>query len=396
MSDGVVSVSEITRNIKRVIEQYVPYVAVSGEISNFKPHYSGHFYFTLKDYQAQLSVVMWRSKAEQVPIAMDDGLQIICHGQITVYERSGRYQLIADRVEAVGQGDLQARFEAMKQELFERGYFEESLKKAIPRFPERIGIITSPTGAAIRDMASIAARRNPSVELVLRPTAVQGASAAADIAMAIEAFNHTRSVDLIIIGRGGGSLEDLWAFNERIVADAVYYSTLPIVSAVGHEVDWTISDFVADMRAATPSAAIELTVPDRNELLALLADTQARVQFLLRQRISTAEQHLKAVSNHYLLHKPAEYVRQRGELLSQLRLQLKSALSDWSQRRQYVLDQHRQAVQNLNPEQVLKRGFSLVYQAETLISTAGNLSSGRTRIRFADGERNVEVTVDDE
>ena len=245
MIHTTLSITEVTRKIKDLIETGLPTVQIEGEISNYRPHFSGHAYFSLKDDFAQISAVMWKSYVAKLGFDLEDGQKVVCTGNITVYEKTGRYQINVSSMEEAGKGDLQKQFEALKKSLYEKGYFDELRKKKLPAYPQRIGIVTSPTGAAIKDIISVAERRNPSVQLVLRPAQVQGNGSAKDIATAINEFNEYGDIDVLIIGRGGGSLEDLWAFNEEIVADAIYHSKISIISAVGHEIDISISDFTS-------------------------------------------------------------------------------------------------------------------------------------------------------
>lgn len=255
MQDEPLSVSQLTHTIKGVVESGIGEVAVAGEVSNYKHHSSGHHYFTLKDQNSQIPCVMWRSRT--ITFRPEDGMRVVARGKVTVYAVQGKYQLDCTSMQPEGVGDLYAAFEQLKRDLAERGYFDPARKKSLPRMPLRVGIATSETGAAIRDMVSTIERRLPIVSIVLRPTLVQGEGSAADIAKAITDLEGA-AVDVIIIGRGGGSIEDLWSFNTREVANAMYSCSVPVVSAVGHETDVTIADFVADVRAATPTAAAEL------------------------------------------------------------------------------------------------------------------------------------------
>ena len=262
------SVSAATALVKQCLEQGIGPLWVEGEICDFVAHRSGHFYFTVKDAEAQLRCVMFRGANLRLRFLPRDGMQCALFGRVTVYARNGQYQLIAERLHPVGEGELQAAFLALKERLEQEGLFAPERKRRLPAIPESIGIVTSPTGAAIRDIQRVLRRRWPPIRIVLRPTVVQGREAAADIVAGIRALDRRQDIDVIIIGRGGGSLEDLWAFNEEGVARAVAAARLPVISAVGHEIDFTIADFVADLRAPTPSAAAELAVPDAREVLA--------------------------------------------------------------------------------------------------------------------------------
>lgn len=262
----IYTVSQITRLIKGKLETEFFEVWVEGEISNLRAPVSGHIYFTLKDDSAQIQIVMFRSRANSLKFNLEDGLKILVCGKVTVYEARGNYQIIADRIEPRGLGALQLAFEKLKGKLSEEGLFDEDNKKPIPEFPQKIGIVTSPTGAAIRDILNILDRRFRGVNVLIAPSRVQGDEAAEEIAEGIKNLNMMKDIDVIIVTRGGGSLEDLWPFNEEIVARAIYRSKIPVISAVGHEIDFTISDFVADRRAPTPSAAAEIAIPSVDEL----------------------------------------------------------------------------------------------------------------------------------
>jgi len=265
-SEHIYTVTELTRGIRSLLEANFGRVWVCGEVSNLKRHSSGHVYFTLKDDQSQLSIVFFKSDAARLRFKLEDGLQLNIEGRITVYERRGNYQLIASTAEPVGYGALQLAFEQLKKRLGEEGLFDEERKKPLPRFPQRIGVVTSPTGAAIRDILNVIERRFSTVEVILYPSLVQGEGAAEQISAGIGTLDREGKVDVIIAGRGGGSLEDLWAFNEEVVACAIFECKTPVVSAVGHEIDFTIADFVADLRAPTPSAAAELVVQERETI----------------------------------------------------------------------------------------------------------------------------------
>jgi exodeoxyribonuclease VII large subunit len=288
MSEKTYSVSEITSKIKHLLEDSFPPIWVSGEISNFKHHSSGHLYFSLKDQRAQIRCVMFKSAASRLTFQPEHGMQVRLYGNLGVFEVQGSYQLYVEVMEPAGLGALHLAFERLKKMLQSEGLFDESRKKSLPVFPNRIGLVTSETGAAIRDIIHVITRRYPLVQLDLIPVRVQGAGAAADIARAILAFDHITNSDrpdLLIIGRGGGSLEDLWAFNEESVARAIADCSIPIISAVGHEIDFTISDFVADRRAPTPSAAAEMAVPERMDLLRQLSGYRDRMTLVLKQTL---------------------------------------------------------------------------------------------------------------
>jgi exodeoxyribonuclease VII large subunit len=314
----IYTVTEITRGIKGLLEETFGRIWVCGEVSNLKKHTSGHVYFTLKDNQSQLSIVMFRRDASRLRFNIEDGLQLNISGRISVYERRGNYQLIASRAEPVGYGALQLAFEQLKARLEEEGLFDEDKKKPLPRFPQRIGVITSATGAAFRDILNVIDRRFSSVEVILYPSLVQGEGAAEQIAAGIAALDGEVSVDVIIAGRGGGSLEDLWAFNEEIVARAIFACETPIVSAVGHEIDFTIADFVADMRAPTPSAAAELVVRERDSIISEIARLRESLARSVDTFLVDFEHRLEIALSSYGFRRPADMLLQGEQRLDDL------------------------------------------------------------------------------
>lgn len=277
LSPKIHSVAELTRRIRASLEGEFVEVWVSGEISNFRSPASGHFYFTLKDSQAQLAAVMFRGANGNLPFKLSDGLEVICHGRVTVYEARGQYQIVVDHCEPKGIGALQLAFEQLKKKLHGEGLFDSRHKKPLPFLPKIIGVVTSATGAAFQDIVKVLHRRFSGVHVILAPVRVQGEGAAEEIAEAIRLLNRRRDIDVMIVGRGGGSLEDLWAFNEEAVARAIFDSRIPVISAVGHEIDFTIADFTADLRAPTPSAAAEIAVPKREDLLARVAELKQQL-----------------------------------------------------------------------------------------------------------------------
>jgi len=279
----ILSISELTQLIKFQLEQSFDYLWVEGEISNFRMPSSGHFYFTLKDEKSQIRVVMFKSQNRTLEFAPEDGLSVICRGRLNVYETRGEYQLILDYLEPKGLGALQLAFEQLKQRLAQEGLFDPEHKKPLPQLPKKIGIVTSPTGAAIRDILNIIERRFANVGILIYPVKVQGEGAAQEIASALDELNRMPGIDVIILTRGGGSIEDLWPFNEEVVARAIYHSEIPVISAVGHEVDFTIADFVADLRAPTPSAAAELVVRNKDDLIYNLNTVYVRLKNSIRK-----------------------------------------------------------------------------------------------------------------
>ena len=316
----VFSVTDLTRRVKDLLEEKFPSLWVEGEISNVRSPSSGHVYFTLKDANAQLAVVLFRGVAAKVGFALKDGLQVIAFGDVSVYERSGQYQLVARQLLPKGLGALQLAFEELKQRLAKEGLFDTARKKPIPTLPQHIGLVTSPTGAAIRDFLNIINRRFPNVHVVINPVRVQGNGAATEIAAAIDEFNALHAsgrlpLDVLIVTRGGGSLEDLWAFNDEAVARALARSKIPTISAVGHEIDFTISDFVADLRAPTPSAAAELVVKAKDEYTRQINQYQARLQKDLRLQLAEARQRFSTLASSHVFRRPTETIRQYQQQL---------------------------------------------------------------------------------
>ncbi len=366
-------VSELTREIKQVLEMSFPRLWVEGEISNFKRHSSGHLYFTLKDEGSQISCAMWRFRANGLLFEPRDGMQVLVEGEVQVYEKGGYYQLIVHQIQPAGVGALQLRFEQLKQKLRAEGLFEEIHKKALPEYPERVGVVTSPTGAAIRDIISVIRRRFPSVEILLYPVRVQGEGAAEEIARAIREFNIYGQVDVLIVGRGGGSLEDLWAFNEEEVARAIFESRIPVISAVGHEVDFSIADFVADRRAPTPSAAAEMAVKDRLELLGVLRYYQEKLAGLLLQRLKHTRERIQAIQNSYAFRKPGDLIYQKMLRVDELERLLQQSLGHSLALRRQRLDALRLQLEALNPAAILRRGYSITFKNGQIVKDVNQL-----------------------
>jgi len=321
----IFTVQQLTGHIKEILEndRWLTNIWIKGEISNYKKATSGHIYFTLKDNHSCIRVVMFRSRARHLQCSPGNGLAVRVRGYVTVYERDGQYQLYAEQVEPDGTGALFAALEKLKQQLAAEGLFEQSKKIALPRFPRYIGIVTSPTGAAVRDMVHILRRRWPQINIILAPVAVQGEAAPREVARALDRLNRLNNVDLIIVGRGGGSLEELWAFNNEMVVRSIAASHIPVISAVGHETDFTLADLAADLRAPTPSAAAELAVPDRDELKRLVAMQKARLTRCLGQQIHSYQQRLNYCAKSRVLARPVDrLVEQRRQIVDTLERQL--------------------------------------------------------------------------
>jgi len=380
------TVTDLTRKIKQILESGFPSIAVQGEISNFKRHSSGHLYFTMKDESAQLPCVMWRSRATVLSFTPEDGAKVIAAGRITVYEVRGTYQLDVQSIRPLGAGELQAAFEKLKKKLEGEGLFDPARKRPLPAYPKRIGIVTSPTGAVLQDMKNVFRRRFPGLELIMIPVRVQGAGAAAEIAEAVDDLSRYASIDLVIVARGGGSMEDLWPFNEEVVARAIARCRVPVVSAVGHETDFTIADFVADVRAPTPSAAAELVVPDRREILENVADSWYRIQQSVLGIVSDKRERIHNLLNSYAFNRPVDLLRQHSqhadETLRALHRVAAHAFALTSAR-QGSLDQRLKA---LDPRLALRRGYAIVRKDRSIVSSTVQVHGGDSvDLEFQDG-----------
>ena len=388
MPDGqpLLTVSEITRKVKQLIEGGFPSVAVMGELSNVRLHTSGHLYFTLKDESAQLSGVLWRSRVSGLPFRPEDGMKVVVSGRLTVYEPRGSYQIDASTMRPLGIGELQAAFEELKNKLAAEGLFDASRKKPLPEFPERLGIITSPSGAVLHDILTILRRRFPGVEVILSPVSVQGAEAAREISGAINDFNKFGKVDLLILARGGGSLEDLWAFNEEIVARAIAASRIPTISAVGHETDFTIADFVADLRAPTPSAAAELAVRDRSALIELVGKCWYTIRQSVQNMLQDRRETIRHLLASYAFNRPVDLLRQFNQRLDEIQRLLGTAASHTLA---LTLAEYRslhQRISALDPRLALKRGYTIVRKEGRIVGSRKPLQpDDPIEIEFHDG-----------
>lgn len=394
VSEGTVSVSRLVWLLKEVIEDNFVQVMVTGEIANFSAPSSGHYYFGLKDEQAQLRGVMFRSSNRILNFMPENGMQVVCAGRVSLYQQRGELQLLVDSMEPVGIGNWQLAFEKLKNKLDAEGLFNVSHKRALPSFPRTIGVVTSPTGAAIHDILNVLRRRGAGLRVLLRPVRVQGDGAGDEIAQAIADLNQHGQADVLIVGRGGGSPEDLWAFNEEVVARAVFASCIPVISAVGHEVDVTISDLVADLRAPTPSAAAELVVQGRQELerhvdhliMRLSGQMQGRL-LLLKERLNGMRRRLRS---------PVEELHRKHNALEQTRMRLYQAMEKalcGAGNRFGLAASHLHA---LSPLATLDRGYAIVFHGkmQSAVRDARSLHRGdRLNIRFAKGA--VMATVDD-
>lgn len=353
------SVSELTNEVKTLLEEGFASVWVTGEISNLSRPSSGHVYLTLKDAQAQMSAVLWRGVALRLRYELRDGLEVIVRGRISLYPPQGKYQLVIEQLEPKGIGAVELALRQLREKLFRLGFFDPKRKRGLPRFPQRVALVTSPTGAAVRDMLEILGRRWPLVDVHICPVRVQGDTAAEEITRAIRWLNRLAHVNVIILGRGGGSVEDLWPFNAESVAQAIFESRIPVVSAVGHETDVTIADLVADKRALTPSEAAELVVPDREELLQGLDGTAERLKDLLTNRLRQAQQRLRALAERRIFRQPLERTRELARQVDELDARTNRAMRQAVQRAKQRLAALAGQLETLSPLQVLGRGYSL-------------------------------------
>lgn len=390
----VFTVTAITLAVKQMMEGVFRDIFVEGEVSNLTSSAQGHLYFNLKDREALLSAVMFKWDARKYSLELQDGVQVRVWGNLTVYAKSGRYQITVKKVEALAKGNLYLEFERLKNKLEAEGLFAPEHKKEIPAYPQRIGVVTSPTGAAVRDILSVLKRRSPHLEIVIAPALVQGDEAAPQIAQAIEDLNRlVPAPDVILVGRGGGSMEDLWAFNEEVVARAIFKSKIPVISCVGHEVDYTIADFVADLRAPTPSAAAELVVKNSQNTVEHIAGLQKR----MLQAVSLFYERLKgrfelAVRSR-VLKNPETLFQAKEQELDDLTARLETAWTDKLKTFTHRTEVARQKLEALGPQAVLKRGYSITRKADgTVISSVRQTAPGETiYVQVKDGMIHTEV-----
>ncbi len=389
MAQNVLSVAQLNDYIQHKLDgdPVLGQVAVRGEISNYKLYPSGHHYFTLKDESSALKCVMFKGNAFRLRFRPENGMKVIAMGKVSVYPRDGAYQLYCTAMAMDGVGDLYAAFEQLKKKLAAQGLFDPAHKKPIPKFPGTIGIVTSSAGAAVHDMLRILRKRYPLTKVMLFPVRVQGAEAPGEIAAAIRYANHHKLCDLLIVGRGGGSMEDLWAFNEEVVAWAIYESQIPVISAVGHEPDVTISDYVADMRAATPSNAAELAVPDRDALMQMMDEKAAAMASAFGRQLKGARQHLNVLAASPALQSPAAYLEQKEKQLEYLKNKLISTQNRnlSAQKQRYI--QNVAKLDAMSPLKVLTRGYAMAEnETGALVRSIRQVETGdKLNIRFGDG-----------
>lgn len=385
----VVAVGELTRYLANLIsgDRALRNLAVKGEISNFKQYASGHCYFNLKDAQGIIPCVMFRSSASRLRFRPEDGMAVIAAGSVNVYVEGGRYQLYVNDMLPDGVGDLAMAFEQLKARLSQEGLFDQEHKKPLPIYPATIGIVTSPSGAVLRDIYRVSKRRFPGIRLVLKPVQVQGAGAAEQIAQAVDFFNAHYPVDVLIVGRGGGSLEDLWAFNEEVVVRAIYNSAIPVISAVGHETDFTLADFVADERAATPSQAAEMAVRDGQEIAAQLLSLQTRLRNSAVQQLDIRRKGIVHLLTRPVMENPHLMLEQRMERLDNLAARLGQSgsqqLKQQVQRLTHLMDK----LELMNPMNTLRRGYGMVRSKDNrVIATIQEVQAGdKIQVELQDG-----------
>lgn len=395
MKIRALKVAEVNQYLKQVMQRdpILNRISVVGELSNFKCHTSGHAYFALKDGDAKINCVWFGAVNDPICRELSDGMQLVCQGAVTLYEKEGRYQLAVKAVERLGIGDLAEQFEKMKRKLEALGYFDPLYKKQLPHFPAKVALITSRTGAVVRDLLTVSGRRNPNVEVILVPVAVQGQDAPGSVARAIERVNDLNLAEVIIVARGGGSIEELWAFNSEEVAHAIYKSDIPVVSAIGHETDFTIADFVADLRAATPSEAAELVFPS-------LSQTQELIDTLMYKLSEKMNKKLKDVKMILSLHNPE---REYGKIMSvldrhqetaeQLLIRSKQAMLQLMAKHKAVLSGQAETLEALSPLKTLTRGYAVITndQQDTIKSVAQVNTGDTLKIRLKDGSLHAQV-----
>ncbi len=388
-SPTVYSVSQLNSYVKGVLDkdENLAHIFVTGEISNYKPHYSGHMYMTVKDETASVKAVMFAGNASKLRFKVENGMKILAFGTVSLFARDGSFQFYINDMQPDGVGALSIAFEQLKKKLEAEGLFRQEYKKPIPKFPERIGVVTSATGAAIQDIFNVLKRRFPVAEVILRPCQVQGEGAAEDVAEAIYEFNKLKAADVLIVGRGGGSIEDLWAFNEEVVARAVFASEIPVISAVGHETDYTICDFVADLRAPTPSAAAECAVPDIFELKGNLVSLRQQLFALTRNRINIERSKIGSVEKILALRDPVTNINEQRKELVYLTERLSGLTNS-------VLDSNKSKISALagkldalSPLSVISRGYALVEKNDKPVTSVKDIRKDDVvSIKLSDGQ----------
>lgn len=390
------TVTEINEYIKWLIdgEAQLQDIYVVGELSNFKKHTTGHCYFSLKDEKSEIRAVMFASYAKKLNFKPENGMKLLVHARVSVYPQGGSYQLYVDAMQPDGIGSLYLAYEQLKAKLSKEGLFNDEFKKPIPKYPNKIGVITSPTGAAIRDIINVATRRMPNVQILLYPTLVQGSEAAADLTKAVEYFNIENNVDVIIIGRGGGSIEDLWAFNDENLARAIFKSQIPVISGVGHEIDFTICDFVADIRAATPSQAAEFATTDINETIKILNGFETRAINSLLGYVSYYKEKLENIKNKRVFKIPESMLDIPKMRFSSIVEGLKSNMTEINMSYRERFAKVNSKLIALNPMSVLSRGYGAIYNENNeIVKSSKSVKNGdRVKVKLFDGDFNATVT----
>lgn len=395
MTYNPISVTELNRYIKGKFEEdeYFSNVLVEGEISNYKHHYTGHLYFTLKDENSLIKCIMFKTYTEHLDFEPEDGMKVMILGSVSVFERDGTYQLYAKAMKPMGKmGDLRAAYEQLKEKLEKEGLFDQSHKKNIPMYPKTIGVLTSNTGAVIRDIIHVSTRRNPNVVIKLFPVPVQGEGAAEKIADGIRIMNENNMADVLIVARGGGSLEDLWPFNEEVLARAIYASNIPVISAVGHETDFTISDFVADLRAPTPSAAAELAVPDVKELKIKLKNYENRFKQSLTKKVELMKLRYEKCMKSRVFTEPLQKINEQYMIIDMKTKTMEHSIITKLQAEKANLQNNILKLDSVSPLKTLARGYGIIYKEGNRVSKISDLKpEDEIAIRLQDGEAKAKV-----
>ena len=388
------TVTSLNNYIKEKIaeDEYLNNVLVKGEISNFKNHYTGHLYFTLKDENSLIKCIMFKSYAQKLNFLPKDGMKVMVFGTVSVFERDGVYQIYVKAMEEEGIGDLYAKYQKLKAKLEEEGLFDESTKRKIPKMPETIGVLTSQTGAVIRDLINVSTRRNPNVHIKLYPIPVQGEGAAEKIVHGINFMNEKVGADVLIIARGGGSLEDLWPFNEEIVARAIYNSAIPVISAVGHETDFTIADFVADLRAPTPSAAAELAVPDMIEIKEKILSNEKRLKNSLLKKVEYSRLRFEKVMTNRVFKEPTRNINDNYLRVDSFVKKLENIVKQRQYQSQIKYKELNSKLDALSPLKTLSRGYSIVEKDNKIVKSKKEIKQGEeVTLKFKDGDCKAKV-----
>ncbi len=393
-AEMAITVSDLNEYVKNKIaeDEYLNNILVKGEISNFKNHYTGHMYFTLKDEKSLIKCIMFKSYAQKLNFMPKDGMKVILFGGVSVFERDGIYQIYVKAMEEDGLGDLYTKYQELKSRLEEQGLFDEAHKMLIPTMPKVIGVLTSQTGSVIRDIINVSTRRNPNVVIRLLPVPVQGEGAAEKIAKGIETMNRNKLADVLILARGGGSLEDLWPFNEEIVAQSIYHSEIPIISAVGHETDFTIADFVADLRAPTPSAAAELAVPDVYEVKQKIIAYQNRLRMALIKKVQIMKLRYEKSMSSFVFKEPTRRMQENYIRIDQQVKQLQGLMQTKYEQEKTRYVKLIAKLDAYSPLKTLARGYAITQKEGKVVTTQADLKTGDiVDIRFVDGERKAKM-----